>query len=89
MNVFVWQDWFPFLLAALISAIVIVILAKFLPKAVLYAITTFASLLCLVILLASVWAVGGWKGMGLGLFTVAAYIGVIVGTIISIIVKKR
>lgn len=89
MNISVIQEWFPFILVGLVAAALILLLAKFIHKAILYAITTFASLLCLVVLFASVKMVGGWEGMGVGLFTVAAYLGIIVGAIISVFVNKK
>ncbi|MEN1968373.1 YesK family protein [Lentibacillus sp. N15] len=83
------QEWLPLILAGIIAAAVIVVLARFIHKAVLYAITTFASLLCIAAVFISVSLVGGWEGMGIGLFAVAVYLGLIVGTVGSMFVRKR
>ncbi|MBT2218337.1 YesK-like family protein [Virgibacillus dakarensis] len=45
------------------------------------------SLICIFTFLYSIFGVGGWAGMGLGAFTVSIYLGIIVGTILSVLVK--
>lgn len=43
------------------------------------------SLLCIGLILFSIFVVGGWEGMGLGFFAFTIFIGVWIGTIFGII----
>lgn len=88
MDTFLLEGWMPIILAGLIPAIVIIVLAKLINKIIFYNISLFLCLVCVAIFLYSIFGVGGWAGMGLGFFTIAVFLGIIVGSLISIFVKR-
>lgn len=83
------NDWLPIILTSIIVAVIIVILALFITKTVLYTITTIFSLLCIILIVYGVVGLGGWEGMGLGIFSVSAFLGLTVGVLISPFIKKK
>lgn len=83
------NDWLPIILTSIIVAVIIVILALFITKSVLYTITTIFSLLCIILIVYGVVGLGGWEGMGLGIFSVSAFLGLTVGVLISPFIKKK
>ncbi|MET3195230.1 YesK family protein [Gottfriedia sp. OAE603] len=49
----------------------------------------YISLICLIVLLFSIFGVGRWAGMGIGICTMLAYLGISIGFIITALFQKK
>ncbi|MBY7144921.1 sodium:dicarboxylate symporter [Virgibacillus sp. NKC19-3] len=83
------SEWLPIILTGVLVAVIIVTLAFSIKKAVLYIITTILSLVCISLIVFSLVGIGGWEGMGLGLFAVSAFLGLTVGVLICPFIKSK
>ncbi|CDQ38119.1 MULTISPECIES: hypothetical protein [Virgibacillus] len=83
------EGWTPFILTGLITASVIIILARLINRVTLYIITTLLSLAGFIIFIISIFAIGEWTGMGIGLFSIFTLIGVNLGLVFSFFIKKN
>jgi len=54
----------------------------------LFSTSTVLSLICIGVIIYSVIGVGGWDGMGLGLFTITILVGIWIGTVIGAISRS-
>lgn len=88
MDALMLEGWTPILLCGLVFAIGMFITSRKVSRKFLFSISKVLSLLCIGVIIYSVIAVGGWEGMGLGLFTVAILVGVWIGTVIGAISRS-
>lgn len=89
MNLNLLSDWLPIILIGLAATVIVLGLAKFLNKNVLYTITSILCLVCFALIIISVVVVGGWEGMGMGIVTIAIFLGISLGVVISPVVKNK
>ena len=83
MDVLMLEGWTPILLCGIIVAIGMFITSRKVSRKFLLSTATVLSLICLGLIIFSIIAVGGWEGMGLGLFTISILIGIWIGTVIG------
>ncbi|UJL46203.1 sodium:dicarboxylate symporter [Virgibacillus sp. NKC19-16] len=89
MDGLLMEDWLPIILTCILVAVMIVTLAFFMNKAVLYTITTIVSLLCIILIVYGIVGLGGWEGMGVGIFSVSAFLGLTVGVLICPFINSK
>ena len=85
MDALMLDGWTPVLLTGIIIAIIIFFISRKISKKALFLTSIALSLICVGIVIYSIDGVGGWEGMGLGIFTLSGFIGIWIGTIIGII----
>ncbi|MEK3981501.1 YesK family protein [Psychrobacillus sp. FSL K6-2836] len=83
MDALMLEGWTPILLCGIVFAIVMFIMSRKVSRNFLFSTSTVLSLICIVVIIYSVFGVGGWEGMGLGLFTVTILVGIWIGTVIG------
>ncbi|MBP0725509.1 hypothetical protein J5Y03_09945 [Bacillus sp. RG28] len=47
------------------------------------------SAICFIVLLYSIFGIGGWEGMGVGICTLIAFAGIAVGMILTVLFPKK
>ena len=77
------EGWTPILLCGIVFAIGMFITSRKVSRKVLLSTATVLSLICIGLIIFSIIAVGGWEGMGLGLFMITILIGTWFGTVIG------
>lgn len=82
------DGWTPLILLGILFAFMMFFIARKVSKNVLLLTSAIMSLLCLGLVLFSIFVVGGWEGMGLGFFAFTIFIGVWIGTIFGIIYQN-
>ena len=85
MDALMLDGWTPVLLTGIVIAIIIFFISRKISKKALFLTSIALSLICVGIVIYSIEGVGGWEGMGLGIFTLSGFIGIWIGTIIGII----
>ncbi|AMO85822.1 hypothetical protein B857_00690 [Solibacillus isronensis B3W22] len=88
MDALMLDGWTPLLLLGLFFAFMMFYIARKVSKNVLLLTSAIMSLLCIGLILFSIFVVGGWEGMGLGFFAFTIFIGVWIGTIFGIIYQN-
>ena len=88
MNALMLDGWTPILLCGIVFAIGMFITSRKVSRKSLFFTTTVLSVICIGVIIFSLIAVGGWEGMGLGLFTISILVGTLVGTIIGAITRS-
>ncbi|WP_147358282.1 MULTISPECIES: hypothetical protein [Clostridia] len=83
------EAWWPIILAGVIAASSVVILAYYIRRTILYLLTTIASLISFIILILSIFAIGKWADIGIGMFAISVLLGVNIGTLCSFLVKQK
>ncbi|GAA0447036.1 MAG: hypothetical protein ACQEWU_16700 [Bacillota bacterium] len=81
------EGWLPFILTGLITASIIILLARYMNRVGLYIITTLLNFASFALFIISIFAIGPWTGMGIGLFSISFLIGVNMGIVISFFIK--
>ncbi|MCK1998640.1 YesK-like family protein [Psychrobacillus psychrodurans] len=79
------EGWTPILLCGIVFAFGMFITSRKVSRKSLFSISTVLSLICIGVIIYSVIGVGGWEGMGLGLFAITILVGTWVGTVIGAI----
>lgn len=88
MELLLLEGWLPIILAGVISTVVIVMLSRVVSNRIIYAISSLLFLVCIFFFLYSIFVVGGWGGMGLGFFSIAVFLGVLIGSLIGVFMRK-
>lgn len=83
MDALMLEGWTPILLSGIVFAIGMFITSRKVSSKSLFSTSTVLSLICIGVIIYSVTAVGGWEGMGLGLFTITILVGIWIGTVIG------
>lgn len=89
MDSFMLEGWTPIILIGIVFAIVIFLVSRKVSRKTLFKISNILSLICLIVISYSILIIGGWEGMGLGIFTFSTFIGIWIGTVIGIGNKKE
>ena len=85
MDALMLEGWTPILLSGIVFAIGMFITSRKVSRKSLFSTSTVLSMMCIGLIIFSVIGVGGWEGMGIGLFTISILIGIWVGTGIGFI----
>lgn len=88
MDALMLEGWTPILLIGIVVAIVIFFISRKISKKPLFLISIVLSLVCVGIVFYSREVVGGWEGIGLAFVTFSGLIGIWVGTISGVSIKK-
>ncbi|SHH42145.1 YesK family protein [Virgibacillus chiguensis] len=83
------EAWWPITLAGIITATIIIVLARYIRRTVLFLLTTLISFVSFLMLLFSIFTVGRWEGLGIGMFSISILVGANVGAICSFFVKQK
>lgn len=84
MNAFMLEGWTPILLFGAVFIVGVYFISRKVSRQALYTVSFALSLICFGLVIYSIFAVGGWEGMGLGFIAISVLLGTWVGTIISI-----
>lgn len=88
MDALMLDGWTPILLTGIVIAIIIFFVSRKISRKALFLTSIVLTLICVGIVIYSIKGVGGWEGMGLGIFTLSGFIGIWVGTIMGSVIKK-
>ncbi len=88
MDALMLDGWTPLLLIGIIIAIIIFYISRNISRKALFLTSIVLSLICVGIIIYSIEVVGSWEGMGLGVFTFSGFLGIWIGTIMGLIIKK-
>ncbi|WP_051758397.1 YesK family protein [Rossellomorea vietnamensis] len=83
------EGWLPIIMLFVISACLIVLIARYTRNHIVFSLSALLGLVCLSTILYSIFMVGGWDGMAIGFYSIAAFLGLAIGTAISPFVKKK
>lgn len=87
MDALMLEGWTPILLCGIVFAIGMFITARKVSRKVLLLTLIILSLICIGVIIFSLYVVGGWDGIGLLFLTITIFIGVWIGTFIGAISK--
>ena len=82
------DGWTPILLFGIAITVLLFFISRQISGKALFLMSIVLSLVCVGIVFYSIEVVGGWEGMGLGVFTISSFLGIWIGTIIGLIFKK-
>lgn len=88
MDALMLEGWTPILLCGIVFAIGIFITSRKVSRKSLFSTSTVLSLICIGVIIYSIIGVGGWEGMGLGLFMISILVGIWIGTVIGAISRS-
>lgn len=88
MDALMLEGWAPILLCGIAFAVGMFITSRKVSRKSLFSTFAVLSVLCIGVIIYSVIVVGGWDGMGLGLFTIAILVGIWIGTFIGAISRS-
>ncbi|MEK3953342.1 YesK family protein [Psychrobacillus sp. FSL K6-1464] len=88
MDALMLEGWTLILLCGIVFAIVMFITSRKVSRKSLISTSTVLSLICIGVIIYSVIGVGGWDGMGLGLFMITILAGIWIGTVIGAISRS-
>ncbi|MEK5146887.1 YesK-like protein [Psychrobacillus psychrotolerans] len=88
MDALMLDGWTPILLCGIVFAIVMFITSRKVSRKSLISTSTVLSLICIGVIIYSVIGIGGWDGMGLGLFMITILAGIWIGTVIGAISRS-
>lgn len=88
MDALMLEGWTPILLCGIVFAIGMFITSRKVSRKSLFSTSTVLSLICIGVIIYSVIGVGGWEGMGLGLFTITILVGIWIGTVFGAISRS-
>ncbi|MGG4169400.1 YesK family protein [Rossellomorea vietnamensis] len=83
------EGWLPIIVLFFISACMIVVLARYTRNHIVFSLSALLGCVCLGTILFSIFKVGGWDGMAIGFYAIAAFLGLSIGTAISPFIKKK
>lgn len=78
------EGWTPILLVGAIFIVGVYYLSRKVSRKSLFKVSFVLSIFCFSLVIYSIFAVGGWEGMGLGFFSISILLGTWIGTIIGI-----
>ncbi len=84
MDAIMLEGWTPLLLLGLVFVVGVYIISRKVSRNFLLKISSVLSIICLSVILYSIFVVGGWDGMGLGVISIIILLGTWIGTIIGI-----
>lgn len=88
MDAFMLEGWTPILLMGAIFIVGMYFISRKVSQKSFYTVSLVLSFICFGLIVYSIFVVGGWEGMGLGLFTISVLLETWIGTIIGISSKK-
>lgn len=88
MDALMLEGWTPILLTGIVVAIIIFFISRKISRKTLFLTSIVLSLVCVGVVIYSKEVVGGWDGIGLAVVTVSVFLGVWVGTITGVTIKK-
>jgi hypothetical protein len=80
MDAWMLEGWTPILLCGIVFAIGMFATSRKVSRKSLLSTSTVLSLIGVGVIIFSIIIVGGWEGMGLGLFTISSLVGIWIGT---------
>ncbi|PFA63061.1 sodium:dicarboxylate symporter [Bacillus sp. AFS015802] len=83
------EGWMPIILLFLSTACLIVVMARYTGNYIVFSLSAMLGCISLGIILYSIFLVGGWEGMAIGFYAIAAFLGLSIGTAISPFIKKK
>ncbi|MFJ5770172.1 YesK family protein [Psychrobacillus sp. NPDC093180] len=83
MDAVLLDGWTPILLSGIVFVIGMFVMSRKVSRKSLFSTSTVLSLICIGVIIYSVFGVGGWEGMGLGLFMITILVGIWIGTVIG------
>lgn len=83
------EGWLPIIVLFILSACLIVVMARYTRHHIVFSLSALLGFVCLGTILYSIFMVGGWDGMAIGFYAIAAFLGLAIGTAISPFVKKK
>jgi YesK-like protein len=83
------EGWLPIIVLFVLSACLIVVMARYTRNRIVFSLYALLGCVCLGTILFSIFMVGGWDGMAIGFYAIAAFLGLSIGTAISPFVKKK
>jgi len=89
MDALMLEGWTPILLIGIVVTIIIFFISRKISRKALFITSTVLSLVCVGIVIYSIEAFGSWEGMGVGFVTLICLLGIWVGTISGVIIKKN
>ncbi|SES14579.1 YesK-like protein [Gracilibacillus ureilyticus] len=87
MHALYLEGWLPIILVCFFVATFICLLAKFIKRVVLYIVSAALIVIFSGLFLYSIFGIGRWDGMAIGIYSVSALIGTAIGTGISPLIK--
>ncbi|MEK5068674.1 YesK family protein [Sporosarcina sp. FSL K6-1508] len=88
MDALMLEGWTPILLCGIVFAIGMFIMSRKVLRSSLFSTSTALSLICIGVIIYSAIGIGGWEGMGLGLFTITILVEIWIGTVIGAISRS-
>lgn len=88
MDALMLEGWTPILLIGIVAAIIIFLFSRKISRKSLFLISVVLSLVCVGLLVYSRKVVGGWEGIGLAFVTFSSLMGIWLGTISGILIRK-
>src|SRR5699024_7020213 len=88
-DAFMLEGWTTILLVGIILAILLFFMSRRISRKALFLTSIVLSLVCVGIVFYSIEGVGGWEGMGLGVFTFSGFLGIWIGTIMGLLIKNK
>lgn len=82
------DGWTPIILLGVIFIVGVYFISRKVSRKAFYTVSFVLSLIGIALLIFSIFAVGGWEGLGLGVFTLSALLGIWIGTLLGIFIKK-
>ncbi|HHV26681.1 MAG TPA: sodium:dicarboxylate symporter [Tissierellia bacterium] len=88
MNILMSEGWFPILFIGIISAIGILIMSFKVTRTDLFITSSILNLICISLFFYSLTDIKSWKDFAVGFITISSLIGIWIGTIIGMLIKK-
>ena len=82
------DGWTPIILLGVVFIVGVYFISRKVSRKAFFTVSLVVSLIGFAMLIFSIFAVGGWEGMGLGIFTLSALLGTWIGTLLSLFIKK-
>ncbi|MDX8342460.1 YesK family protein [Rossellomorea sp. YZS02] len=86
---FMLEGWLPIIVLFILAACLMVLLARYTRNLIVFSLSAVLGVICLGTILFSIFRVGGWDGMAIGFYAIAAFLGISIGTAISPFIKKK
>lgn len=89
MDTLMLDGWTPLLLLMVGMIVVMMLLARILSRKTLYVTTGMIAFICIAMVFVSIFAVGGWEGMGLGVISGLLFVGTMIGALIGRVMHRN
>ncbi|MBN8192972.1 sodium:dicarboxylate symporter [Bacillus sp. NTK074B] len=83
------EGWLPIIVLFILAACLVVVLARYTRNLIVFSLSAVLGIICLGTILFSIFMVGGWDGMAIGFYAIAAFLGLSIGTAMSPFIKKK